>query len=249
MVLGIGSGGVQLTLFNNNSSANRFTNQSTNRLATGLRLNSGRDDPAGLIAAAQLESDLVEIDAQIRVTSALERRSAIQQSGRQAATDTLNELRGLYVQAAGGLSTDEETAALQQQIDASLDALDNLEATTGVSVSADLDALRSGGEQSLENGEAAEGAELIEAELSRINLASAATGAYQKYTLEVDRELAEARAVATASSLSQIRDADYAQESSNLITGQILTDASVRTMALHNRIQADQVSALFEGLA
>ena len=50
--------------------------------------------------------------------------------------------------------------------------------------------------------------ELLEKEISAINLASAAAGAYEKYTLDVDRQLAESRAVATASALSQIAHAD-----------------------------------------
>ena len=53
MGLSIGSGGIQITLLNNNASANRFTNQATERLATGQRINRASDDPAGLIAAEQ----------------------------------------------------------------------------------------------------------------------------------------------------------------------------------------------------
>lgn len=88
----------------------------------------------------------------------------------------------------------------------------------------------------------------LDDQLAKINLASAAAGAYEKYTLDVDQRLAEAKAVATASSLSQLEDANYAQESSNLVKGQILTEASIKTMALSQQLKSDQISALFNNL-
>ena len=225
MALSIGSGGIQLTLLHNNALANRFTNQATERLATGLRLNRGSDDPAGMITAEQLRGDLVEIGAEVRVLNAQRRQISIQQSGRQVATDVLREVRGLFVQASDGTLSDEQRTAIQAQVDSSLDSLDRLGATTGFALPAELEVLRAGGSANAVNGNPAEAVELLDDQLATINLASAAAGAYEKYTLDVDQRLAEARAVATASSLSQIADADFAQESSNLTAGQILTDA------------------------
>ena len=248
MVLGVRSGGVQLTLFENNTKVNRFTNQATNRLATGLRINSGKDDPAGLVGAAKLQGDLVEIDAQIKTTSARQRQLSVEQSGRQTASNTLIELRGLLVQAASGATTDEERAAIQLEIDASLDALDTLGATTGYEASDTLNSLRSGGDASVIDGDVEAAIELVQAEQSAVNLASAEAGAYEKYTLEVDQELAAARKIATASALSQLQDTNFAEETSNLIKGKILTDASIRTMALYNKIKSDQISSLFDRL-
>jgi flagellin-like hook-associated protein FlgL len=111
-----------------------------------------------------------------------------------------------------------------------------------------LEALRAGGSANAVDGDPAEGAAQIEAQLSSINMASAAAGAYQKYTLDVDRQLAEAQAVATASALSSLADADYVRESSNLVTGGILTEASINTIALSQQIRADQILSLFATL-
>ncbi|MEX0884969.1 MAG: flagellin, partial [Phycisphaeraceae bacterium] len=44
---------------------NQALNQSLERLSTGLRINRGADDPAGLIASENLRSEKVSIDAAI----------------------------------------------------------------------------------------------------------------------------------------------------------------------------------------
>jgi len=248
MALSIGTSGVQLTLLKNNAQANRFTNRATERLATGLRINRASDDPAGLIGAEKLRGDLVEISAQLKVVGAQRRQSNLQQSGRQTASSVLQEVRGLFVQAAGNTISTDEREAIQLQVDSSLDALDRLGATTGFALPESLEALRAGGSASVAGGDPAVGAELLEEQLAAVNLASAAAGAYEKYTLDVDQRLAEDRAVATASSLSQIADADYAQEISNLVKGQILTEASIKTMMVAQRIRSDQILSLFATL-
>ena len=248
MALSIGSSGVQLTLLKNNQQANRFTNRATERLATGLRLNRASDDPAGLIGAEQLRGDLVEFSAQAKVWSAEQHQSSIRQSGRQAASSVLHDVRGLLVEAAEGTISAEQREAIQLQVDSSLDALDRLGATRGFALPESLEALRTGGSASAGAGDPPEGARLLDEQLAAVNLASAAVGAYEKYTLDIDRQLAEARAVATASSLSQLADADYARESSNLLKGQILTEASIKTIALSQQIRSDQILSLFEKL-
>ena len=248
MVLGIGSSSIQITLMNHNARANRFTGQATERLATGLQLNRGSDNPAGLIAAEQLRGDLIEIGAQTQVINAQRRQSNIQQSGRQIASDVLQDVRGLLVQAGNGTNTTQELEAIQVQVDSSLDGLDFIGSVTGFALPESLNALREGGSANVVDGDVAEGVELLDEQLSTVNLASAAAGAYEKYTLDVDQRLAEAKAVAIASSLSEIADADYVQESSNLVKGQILTEASIKTMALAQRIRSDQIRSLFEVL-
>lgn len=248
MVLRIGASAIQATLVHNNSAANRFVNQATERLATGRRINSGSDDPAGLIAAEQLRSDLIDISAGSRINTALRGQNRIEQSGLQASGAVLQELRGLVVQAAGDTSSQGERDAIQLQVDSSLDALELIASSRGTSLPSELVNLRSGGSANLADGNAAEAAEVIDAELASNTAARMAAGVYEKYTLDVDRRLAEAQAVAAASSLSAIEDADYAQESSNLVVGGILAEASIRTIALSQRIQRSQATAIFDHL-
>jgi len=249
MGLSIGASGIQTTLLINNSKANKFLNQSTERLSTGLRINHARDDPAGLIGAEKLRGDLVDISANLEVNSAQRGQVRVQQSGRQIASDVLREVRGLLVQASGNTNSKEEQAAIQLQIDASLDSLDLIGSATGFSLDASLENLRSGESANVVDGEVAEAVELIDEQLSAVNLASVAAGAYEKYTLDVDQRLAEDRQVATAAALSSIADADYARESSNLVIGGILAQSSIKTQALYQRLQLEQVTALFDNLA
>jgi flagellin-like hook-associated protein FlgL len=89
---------------------------------------------------------------------------------------------------------------------------------------------------------------VLDEQLATIIEAAAAAGAYQKYTLDVNQRLAEDQAVATAQALSLQQDADYAEESSNLVKSQILTVASYDTLTLAQRLQHEGLSKLFSGL-
>ena len=249
MGLSITASSNQTTLLNNNALANRSVNQATERLSAGKRSNHASDNPAGLIGAEQLRGDLIEISADSRSRSTERGQLHIQQSGRQIASNALSELRGLAVQSNGSTYSTEEQRAIQLQIDASLDGLDLLGQATAFALPAELSELRSGGSANVGDGNVAEAIELIDEQLTTVNLASAAAGAYEKYTLDVDQRLAEAKAVATAASLSEIEDANYARESSNLVIGQILLEASIRTQALSHKIQSDQATALFDTLS
>ena len=228
MGLSIGASGIQKNLLNNNSRANDRINQATERLSTGKRINSGRDDPAGLIGAEQLRGDLIEISARARSANAERSQLHVQQSGRQNATGVLQELRGAILGVSGSLSSPEQRAATQQQIDAALDAIERLSATTGFELPAELQALRVGGDANITDGDTAAAVEVLDEQLATIVQASAAAGAYEKYTLDVNQRIAEDQAVVTAEALSQLEDANFAEEASNLIKGKILEEASIR---------------------
>ena len=246
MLLGVGNSSIYGTLINNSSRTNQLVARTTERLATGLRINRASDDPSGLIAAERLRGDLVEIAAQTRVIGAQRRASHIQQSGRQVATDVLNDLRGKIVEASGNTISSSEREAIQQEIDYALDGLEFLGSATGFGVPAELEALRSGQSANVVDGDTAAAAEILDEQLSTINRARAAAGAYEKYTLDVDQRLAESRAVATAAALSEIADADVARETSNLTKARILNEASLLTLRVANQSQADQMRSLLD---
>ncbi len=248
MGLNIGATSIQLTLLNNNKRTNEELGRATERLATGLRINRASDDPAGLIGAEKLRGDLVDLSAQLRANSSLQRQTNVQQQGRQIASDVLIEVRGLIVEASSLSSSDEQRQAIQQQIDKSLDALDTLGSISGFAIPTELESLRISGSNNVVDGDAAEAIEVLDEQLSTINQASAAAGAYQKYTLDVNQRLAEDKAVATAQALSLQEDANYAQESSNLVKSQILTEASIKTIALAQKLQREGTALLFDAL-
>lgn len=91
---------------------------SAQRLATGQRIVSGRDDPAGLIASENLEAQLAALEAESRAT---ERNDAVARTAEAALAEVggmLVEGEGLAVAAANtGAMSDAERSALQMEMD------------------------------------------------------------------------------------------------------------------------------------
>src|SRR6188474_736231 len=105
--------------------------ESLNRLSTGLRINTGKDDPAGLIASENLRSDITSIRKAITNTDRANQVIATADSALGQVSGLLNDIRGLVTEAAnsGGVSA-EQIAANQSQIDSSLEALNRIAQTT-----------------------------------------------------------------------------------------------------------------------
>ena len=101
------------------------------RLSTGLRINSGADDPAGLIASESLRSEVTSLGKSISNTRRASQIVSTADSALGQVSNLLNDVRGLVVEAAnsGGLSED-EIAANQLQIDSSLEAINRIAQTT-----------------------------------------------------------------------------------------------------------------------
>ncbi|MFK8112163.1 MAG: flagellin [Rubripirellula sp.] len=101
------------------------------RLSTGLRINSGRDDPAGLIASEALRSEITSLGKAISNTRRANQIISTADSSLGEVSSLLNDIRGLVVEAANtGALSDEEIAANQLQIDSSLEAVNRIAQTT-----------------------------------------------------------------------------------------------------------------------
>lgn len=104
---------------------------SLTRLSTGLRINSGKDDPAGLIASESLRSDITSLNKAISNTKRASQIVATADSALGQVGSLLNNVRGLVVEAANsGALSDSEIAANQLQIDSSLEAINRIANTT-----------------------------------------------------------------------------------------------------------------------
>ena len=106
---------------------NASLNQALERLSTGLRINSGKDDPAGLIASETLRSSLRAISTAIDNANRADTIVAVAEGGLQEISSLLLQLENLIDQSANeaGL-TPEEITANQLQIDAILQSIDRL---------------------------------------------------------------------------------------------------------------------------
>ena len=120
-----------LSLLNilNRTSAEQST--SLTRLSTGARINSGKDDPAGLIALRSLQSELTSVGAAITNNQRTNSILGVADKSLLEVSGLLNEIQSLAVASANedGISGT-ELAANQSQIDAAIDAIDRIIGTT-----------------------------------------------------------------------------------------------------------------------
>ncbi len=101
------------------------------RLSTGLRINTGKDDPAGLIASETLRSEINGIGKAIDNTN---RASNVINTAEGALNETsslLNEVQSLVLEAANtGALSEEEIKANQLQLDSILNSINRISNTT-----------------------------------------------------------------------------------------------------------------------
>lgn len=104
---------------------------SLTRLSTGLRINAGKDDPAGLIASENLRRDITSANVAIGNSQQAGQLIATADSALGQISGLLNDIRGLAVQAANsGVLSDDQIAANQLQVDSSLEAIDRIAKVT-----------------------------------------------------------------------------------------------------------------------
>ena len=110
---------------------NQALSVSLDRLSTGLRINRGADDPAGLIASENLRSEKVAIGQAISNSERAAQVVSIAEGGLTEIATLLNELESLVTATANdaGLSA-EEKAANQLQVDSILQTIDRVASAT-----------------------------------------------------------------------------------------------------------------------
>jgi flagellin len=110
---------------------NQSLTKSLERLSTGLAINRGADNPAGLIASENLRSEIKSITAAIGNAERADQVVNIAEGGLQEVSSLLLELQGLITSTANdaGLSV-EERDANQLQVDSILQTIDRIANTT-----------------------------------------------------------------------------------------------------------------------
>src|SRR5206468_11552371 len=101
------------------------------RLSSGLRINRGADDPAGLIASETLRSEISGINQAIDNSSRASNVIATAEGSLQEVASLLLNIKSLVVQAAnsGALSPD-EVRANQIQVDSAVESITRISDTT-----------------------------------------------------------------------------------------------------------------------
>jgi flagellin len=106
-------------------------NSALQRLSTGLRINTGKDDPAGLIASNNLKSEATAINAALDNANRANNMVAVSEGALGEVNNLLVQLEDLTDRSASqaGLSSD-EVKANQLQIDSILDSVNRIANTT-----------------------------------------------------------------------------------------------------------------------
>jgi len=113
------------------SRANTSLSLSLQRLSTGLKINSGADDPAGLIASKNLAAEQTGINQAIDNANRANNVIGTAAGGLNEVSSLLNQLDGLVNQSAnsGGLSS-AEISANQLQVDSILATINRIAGST-----------------------------------------------------------------------------------------------------------------------
>jgi flagellin len=134
-------GGIFMSRINTNVSSqiaqrnlgqnNKTLNTTLERLSTGLRINRGKDDPAGLIASENLRAEKGALQSAIGNAERADQIANIAEGGLQELSNLLTDLRSLVTSTANnaGLSK-EERDANQLQVDSILQTIDRISDAT-----------------------------------------------------------------------------------------------------------------------
>ncbi|MDP3307818.1 flagellin [Methylotenera sp.] len=260
----------------NLSASQAGLNTSLQRLSSGLRINSGKDDASGLAIATKMDSQIRGMNVAIRNSNDAISFAQTADGGLSKVTDSLQRMRELAVQGANGTTDNASLAAefgqLQEEIvRVSANTLFNGVNTLG-SVAAAGVAFQVGANNTANDSVTVTGVDLSAGDTAAAAAATILvdTAANSKLAIEaIDAaiiEVNDARATFGAvqnrfesivsnlqvsaenqsAAKSRIMDADFAAESANLTRGQILQQAGTAILAQANSLP-NGVLALLRG--
>ena len=266
-----------MTVINTNSAALRAQNGSRvanlalqsamERLSTGKRINSAKDDAAGLAIANSMTSQIRGMNQAIRNANDGISLAQTADGALNEVTNMLQRIRELAVQSASGTYSDDDRANLQAEVTelgAQIDTIISDTTFNGVTVfgSSDVTIDIQTGYGSADQTtltvtgldvSAASGADISAGDASVLDdvddaLAAVATtraslGAGQSRLESVVNNLSN-NVANLSDARSRIEDADFSAETTNLARSQILSQASTAMLAQANQSQQDVLSLL-----
>ncbi len=247
----------------NLSASQSSLNTSIQRLSSGLRVNSSKDDAAGLAIATRMDAQARGQAVAIRNANDAISFAQIADGALGKITDALQRMRELAVQGANGTNGTDDLANLDaeyQELVAEVTRLGTAtkfngsvvfgsgytfqvgaDATDTISVSATAAPTIAGSVTSNANATAALG--LIDTALDAVNTSRATLGAVQNRFESVISSL-QVSVENQSAARSRIMDADFAAETANLTRGQILQQAGTAMVAQANSLPNNVLSLL-----
>jgi flagellin len=106
-------------------------NTALQRLSTGLRINSGADDPAGLIVSNQLQSEIAGINQGVSNSTQANNVIATAEGSLGEVSSLLLDIKGLVVESANtGAESSDQIAANQLQVDSAVQSITRIADST-----------------------------------------------------------------------------------------------------------------------
>jgi len=106
-------------------------NQTLQRLSTGLRINRGADDPAGLIVSERLRSEIEAVNQAIQNTQRASNIIATTEGALNEVAALLTDIKSLIVESANdGALSEDELRANQLQVDSAIESITRIANST-----------------------------------------------------------------------------------------------------------------------
>jgi len=231
-------------------------NTSLARLSSGLRVNSSKDDAAGLAIATRMDAQVRGMTVAIRNSNDAISFAQIAEGGLSKQTDSLQRMRELAVQSANGTNTSTDRANLDaefQQLKAEIARVGTSTTFNGTNVFGTANTFQVGANTTdtisvasvtasaaitgaLTSDTAATAAITeIDTQLTAVNTTRATLGAVQNRFEAVIGQL-QVNIESQTAAKSRIMDADFATETANLTRGQILQQAGTAMLAQANSL-------------
>ncbi len=242
------TGGHELRALHDVERQARRLNDSLERLSTGKRINSAKDDPSGLIAAEETRGEITDLAADLKTNRLEQQQERVAGSAQDAILTALHYLRGNVVTAANDTTSPEQRLALQEEADQVLDAVDRVLARHGLTAPPELEALRSGGSANLVDGDLAQAQQVVDGAVGAFTQSRVTGAARERSQFQTFDALYEDLIAIHTETLSQIEDADLAAETANFVQSRVLMQASYASLAFDRRQRAAIASQLIEAM-
>ncbi len=241
---------------------------SIQRLSTGLRINSSRDDAAGLAISDRMTAQIRGLNQAVRNANDGISLAQTAEGALQEVTNNLQRIRELAVQASNGTNSSSDLDALQAEVQQRLDEIDDIAANTEFNGETLLDAANTftfqvgaNAGQTLAITTAAmdttalavnavdvttgAGAAItaVDTALDTVNSTRGDLGAVQN---RMESKIASLQTTSEnlSAARSRIRDADFAAETAALTRAQILQQAGTAMLAQANVAPQNVLSLL-----
>ncbi|ARU31496.1 flagellin [Sulfuriferula sp. AH1] len=201
------------------------------RLSSGLRINSAKDDPTGLITATNYDSQIRGANQAIRNANDGISKAQTNDGYLSQITENLQRLREIAVQNGGSASGVEASALVTENT--RLNGLVN-SATTTVVNSADGGTFTTTGVKPTLSSTGTSTVAQIDTDITAVSNARANYGADMASLSSAVANL-QTYSVNTSASYSRVMDTDYAAESANMAKNNILQQAGTAVLAQANQ--------------